>query len=55
MITGVINNGDGIWIIINEVDFSIKVFNGLVYSSNNDLDKNGFNDIKIIIIVKVYD
>ncbi len=55
LITGAINNGDGTWTITNEADFSIKAPNGLVYSSNNDPDKNGFNDIKITITAKVYD
>ncbi|EOX3366810.1 retention module-containing protein [Vibrio cholerae] len=55
LITGAINNGDGTWTITNEADFSIKAPNGLVYSSNNDPDKNGFNDIKITITAQVYD
>ncbi|HFG1601076.1 TPA: retention module-containing protein [Vibrio cholerae] len=55
LITGAINNGDGTWTITNEADFSIKAPNGLVYSSNNDPDNNGFNDIKITITAKVYD
>ncbi|ELE1937481.1 retention module-containing protein [Vibrio cholerae] len=55
LITGAINNGDGTWTITNEADFSIKAPNGLVYNSNNDPDKNGFNDIKITITAKVYD
>ncbi|EIY4765587.1 retention module-containing protein [Vibrio cholerae] len=55
LITGAINNGDGTWTITNETDFSIKAPNGLVYSSNNDPDNNGFNDIKITITAKVYD
>ncbi|MGL4223886.1 MAG: DUF5801 repeats-in-toxin domain-containing protein [Vibrio sp.] len=54
-ITGAINNGDGTWTITNEADFSIKAPNGLVYSSNNDPDGNGFNEIKITISAKVYD
>ncbi|EGR2535885.1 retention module-containing protein [Vibrio cholerae] len=55
LITSAINNGDGTWTITNEADFSIKAPNGLVYNSNNDPDKNGFNDIKITITAKVYD
>ncbi|WP_336933306.1 retention module-containing protein [Vibrio cholerae] len=55
LITGAINNGDGTWTITNEADFSIKAPNGLVYSSNNDPDNNGFNDIKITITAQVYD
>ncbi|ENM5913014.1 retention module-containing protein [Vibrio mimicus] len=55
LITGAINNGDGTWTITNEADFSIKAPNGLVYSSNNDPDGNGVNDIKITITAKVYD
>ncbi|ENE5170653.1 retention module-containing protein [Vibrio cholerae] len=55
LITGAINNGDGTWTITNEADFSIKAPNSLVYSSNNDPDNNGFNDIKITITAKVYD
>lgn len=55
LIINAINNGDGTWTITNEADFSIKAPNGLVYSSNNDPDKNGFNDIKITITAKVYD